>query len=302
MINLSLSVLDHATPSFVETSFQSGLHYDFGVVDQGSVATTGFDIFNLVSTAGYTARLEMDSVDGVGNTAVFATDLMPFTGVNALPAGSGNMFTASMDTSVLGAFSATYTLGFSDEDLAGAIALADLVLTLTGSVTSLACDFDGSGACDIADLNSMLSVGPVAPGLPAAGNEQFDLDGSGTIDNADVDEWLLLAATDNGFSGPYLHGDADLNGVVDFLDFNSWASHRFQGHLRWDHGDFDGSGVVDFLDFNRWATNRFQSTPMLVPEPATWILWACGLVCSAGRRTRREPRDRARRGSGFRSD
>jgi hypothetical protein len=39
-----------------------------------------------------------------------------------------------------------------------------------------------------------------------------------------------------------------------------------------------------------------------VPEPATWILWACGLVCSAGRRTRREPRDRARRGSGFRSD
>ncbi len=134
-----------------------------------------------------------------------------------------------------------------------------------------ACDFDSSGSCDLADLNSLLAAGPVATGTPAmAGvNEQFDLNGDGWIDNQDVDAWLAGAATENGFAHPYFRGDANLDGSVDVSDFNSWNSGKFSSSLRWDHGDFNGDGMADVSDFNLWNGNKFMSSvgPLSVPEP-----------------------------------
>lgn len=139
------------------------------------------------------------------------------------------------------------------------------------------CDLDTDAACDLDDINLLLAVGDLTNGVgvTAGVNDKLDLTGDAIIDGADLDAWLVAAGSVNGFLGPYLHGDADLNGIVDFLDFNLWAIHRFQNESQWNRGDFNGSGVVDFLDFNIWAGNRFQSTPMLVPEPA-WLL-VCGL-------------------------
>jgi len=134
-IDVSLDVLDHAEASFVGGASQDTLLLDFGTVALGSpIPTLDFDIFNLISTASFTADLELDSFPGSGDTTELTTDLMTFTGGSSLGAGSSNLFSASLDTSSSGAFSATYTLNFSDEDLPGATTLGDLTLNLIGTV------------------------------------------------------------------------------------------------------------------------------------------------------------------------
>ena len=120
------------------------------------------------------------------------------------------------------------------------------------SQTLVVCDFDGDGLCSTSDLNAMLAVGPVAPGVPAAGNEEFDLTGDGMIDNEDVDEWLDRSAADQGFGSPYKRSDANLDGTVDGQDFILWNAGKFTQTLLWDGGDFNGDGINDGLDFVLW--------------------------------------------------
>jgi endonuclease I len=156
VINTSLSVLDHANPSFSLTGDVNSLVYDFGTVAMNSTAPTfSFDIANLIGTAGFTADLELDSILGSGSTSVITTNLAPITGASALAAGTTASFLASMSTLNEGNFSTTYTLNFSDENLSGAMNLGSLSLTLTGAVESAANssgDFDGDGDVDGRDL------------------------------------------------------------------------------------------------------------------------------------------------------
>ena len=131
-------------------------------------------------------------------------------------------------------------------------------------IPNMSGDFDASGEHDCDDIN-MLS-------LAISGNQdpQFDLNDDGLVDLADVGEWLALAGAANLPSGdPYLQGDADLSGVVDFLDFNIWAANRFTQNPSWCSGDFNASGIIDFLDFNIWAANRFQSSSIGVGPDRT---------------------------------
>ncbi|WP_168205084.1 endonuclease [Bythopirellula goksoeyrii] len=155
-INVTLSVLDHANPSFELASDINTLALDFGTVSMGSMAPTlDFDIANLVSTASFTAGLDLDSIVPAGDSSVLSTDLTTFTGASALDAGLTNSFTAMLDTSAVGMFSASYTLNFSDEDLAGAIGLGSLTLSLTGNVEAAfveSADFDEDGDIDGADF------------------------------------------------------------------------------------------------------------------------------------------------------
>lgn len=135
LFNVSLSVLDHATPSFSYATELTSLSHDFGTVALGAkVPSFSFDIHNLASTAGYTAGLELDSVFATGESEKLSTDLALFGGGTALNAGANNSFTATLDTSTPGVFSAEYTLAFSDEDLSGSINLGNLSLSLSGIV------------------------------------------------------------------------------------------------------------------------------------------------------------------------
>lgn len=150
-------------------------------------------------------------------------------------------------------------------------------------------DFTGDGVCDITDVDLMQSLGPLAPGIPATGNEDFDLNGDGVVDLMDRDEWLSVAASTNCFGSPYKLGDANLDGVVDGIDFITWNGAKFTDSLLWSDGNFNGDSVVDGQDFIAWNQNKFTSSDGVtaVPEPAAWFSLLCGSLGLATKKHRR---------------
>ena len=98
------------------------------------------------------------------------------------------------------------------------------------------CDFDGSGACDLADLDELLYTGI------SSGDAQYDLDGSGTVDLGDRDEFLLAVGS--------LPGDADLNGTTNAADLNRLGVSWQSATSSWGDGDFNGDGFDDAGDLN----------------------------------------------------
>ena len=156
-INVSLSVLDHANPSFSLSSDQNSLTYDFGTVTLGSnVPAFEFDIANsgrhrLISLPSWNLTRSLAS----GDARPLADGSVTFSGGKAMAAGLSDSFIAAFDTSAEGSFSAIYTLNFSDENLPGASNLGSLTLNLSGSVEATfvdTADFDGDGDVDGADF------------------------------------------------------------------------------------------------------------------------------------------------------
>ncbi len=127
--------------------------------------------------------------------------------------------------------------------------------------------------CDTGDLSSqdgLFRFDLTAPTPVVGADARFDLTGDGLVSVADRDEWLALAAAENGFS-EYLLGDTNLNGDVTFSDFVALAD-GFPGGREWTDGNFDGSrdgtGFNDFVDL----AENFQ--PLIpgaatVPEPTS---------------------------------
>jgi hypothetical protein len=126
------------------------------------------------------------------------------------------------------------------------------------------CDFTGDSACTIADIDLLIAeiAGP-------ASNLNFDLNDDQVIDLADRDQWLSIAAQENGFSEPYLLGDANLDGVVAAADLNTLGTNWRQSVDRWSNADFNADGVADAADLNllglSWQQGIAQASA--VPEP-----------------------------------
>ena len=152
------------------------------------------------------------------------------------------------------------------------------------TLAGLACDFDGNGACDLADIDSLVAA--VASG---SSDLTFDLNGDGMVTRADINDatsgWLTQAGAENvGVTGgnPYLEGDANLDGSVDVPDFNQWNGNKFTSAAAWSQGDFTADGSIDVGDFNVWNNNKFTSSAAAaVPEPSACVL-AWGLLLGAG--------------------
>lgn len=79
---------------------------------------------------------------------------------------------------------------------------------------------------------------------------------------------------------------ANLDGVVDGLDFGVWNAHKFTNQAAWCQGDFNADGAIDGSDFGVWNAHKFRSANQssLVPEPAGMCLALGWLLVAASRR------------------
>ena len=67
------------------------------------------------------------------------------------------------------------------------------------------------------------------------------------------------------------YGDADLNGVVNLIDFNVLAARFGSSALFWHQGDFNYDEVVNLADFNLLAANfGLSAGPDGVVDPSDW--------------------------------
>lgn len=136
-------------------------------------------------------------------------------------------------------------------------------------------DFDGSGECDIADLDMLMYSGI------AAGDVSFDVNGDGEIDLDDRDHWLSeIGGEDIG--RPYVAGDTNLDGKVDASDLNDVAlSWLIEGATSWSQGDFNADNTVNATDLNdvgvSWQSGAAEeSATAAVPEPSGFALLFIG--------------------------
>ena len=140
-------------------------------------------------------------------------------------------------------------------------------------------DFDDDLTLGCADVDAL--VAEIASG---GVDLAFDLTGDGMIDTVDLEAWLSVAGTHN-VGGPYLLGDANLDGVVDGADFVIWNGNKFTSHPSWCAGDFTADGVIDGADFIAWNTNKFMMSEQVaaaVPE-ATFGMPAFALLVIVAR-------------------
>lgn len=132
-LQANYSYLLHAMASFDGSSSANSLTLDFGNVIQNSTASLNFALFNMANAD--RIGLDLDSVNGSGDTSAFSTDL---SAVSGLAQGNSKSFIANLLTANTGAFNAQYLLNLSDADLGASSTRQNqqLILNLTGNVVA----------------------------------------------------------------------------------------------------------------------------------------------------------------------
>jgi endonuclease I len=198
--NVSMTVLDHATPSFSNSSTVTSLSHDFGTITTAGVGAFVFDVFNRGTTPEFTANMDFDAVLPSGDTAALTTNAEELAGSLVLAGGVGQQLSATLNPSAVGTFAATYTLRFSDENIPEAQNNKDLTLSLSGTVV-LAGDFNRDDVVDASDY----IVWKKFNGTNTTDFSGADADGSGFVDTADLFWWeknFGLLASNFGGSNP----------------------------------------------------------------------------------------------------
>jgi hypothetical protein len=125
-LKVNYSYLEHAVGTFSSASSTSTLSLDFGSLFVNDVANPlTFSIFNLVNPN--SIGLDLDSFTATGDKTTLTTN---FAASSNLAQGGSKTFSAFLNTSTAGAFSATYTFNLSDADFGVASTRHDSLLTL----------------------------------------------------------------------------------------------------------------------------------------------------------------------------
>ncbi|MCA9280488.1 MAG: endonuclease [Phycisphaeraceae bacterium] len=175
-ITLEMVVLDHANGSFDSPADLDTISIDFGTIAQGTgAAMIVFDVYNLpANDPAFVAALDIEA-DGVSGDADRLDTTLGSTTIQ-----SQQSFVATLDDSVSGVFSATYTYQTYD-DLTIPTSQPGTVLTihLSGTVVPVLCtgDVTGDQIVNVDDLNAVLSawgmnVGMGSP-IDLANNDGF---------------------------------------------------------------------------------------------------------------------------------
>ena len=164
VVNLQATMLARANACFAAATDQDTLTVNFGTVAKNSsTPSQAVTIYNLVNVASFTAKLDLDSIGGSGSTSVLTTNFAP---VLDILAGASTSFNATVFTGANeGAYTATYTIANSDENVAGALAGTNLTLTLNVTI----------GPSAVVPCNAADIVGPGGSGGPNGVNTVDDL-------------------------------------------------------------------------------------------------------------------------------
>jgi hypothetical protein len=123
-------------------------------------------------------------------------------------------------------------------------------------------DMDIDGDVDAVDIDTLYqNIGSSDP--------LFDVNEDCDMDLVDVEHLVRnILRTD--------FGDANLDEMIDDLDFGIWNQNVLTEGLGWAAADFDGDGFTDGSDFNIWNDNRTNGVGSL-PEPAGLALFLMSL-------------------------
>ncbi len=235
------------------------------------------------------------AISGGGSTYLAPTAGMVITANSVRQSVLNIGRSATMHIAPNGTSAATSVLGELDLFI---VNISDPASTFDLTNNNLVLDY--SGASPIATLRNQLKFGyhngawngpgvisstaATSPGMALGYAEASTLYSAfpATFSGQSVDNTSLLVR--------YTHfGDANLDGVVNALDFNALASNFGQtpGSDVWTQGDFNYDGIVNTLDFTALAANFNQgpaSSPALgsiVPEPAEVPLAAMAVLLFA---------------------
>lgn len=190
--------------------------------------------------------------------------------------GSTGTFTI---TSLWGPETTDYVIGSTASgcDFVGDLIFGDIEAPSIPPVpTTLPCDFDEDGDCDLGDIDNLAFTV-----IEGSNDATFDISNDGVVNNADVELFLSQVGSPNG--------DLDLNGTVEFADFLQLSSN-FGLAAEWSGGDLTVDGTVGFPDFLILSENFGQSgsgTLAAVPEPATGGMALVFVMCCTALRRRR---------------
>ena len=133
LVTMDADVYDHGVASF--DAAEPLAVYSF--VLSGSLnetVTKQYDIYNLLQTAGFTGKLDLTDVIGGGDTAKINSGLSTFVD---LAANDSKQFTASLDTSAVGSYSADFIVHLTDsasDGIGGGAVIQTLDLQINGQV------------------------------------------------------------------------------------------------------------------------------------------------------------------------
>jgi hypothetical protein len=225
---------------------------DSATTNEGTSVTVDV-IANDTDPDGDVLSLQVRSAILISATDDQTGDPIAITDASVTQSGNEVTFDPGTDFAFLAAGeTATVVIDYVVEDGHGGSDTGTLTITVTG--IGLVGDFDNDGTLDGDDIDALNAVA-----IAGTHDPQFDLTGDGLVTVADVRFWI----TDVKLT---LLADANLDFVVDGLDFITWNQHKFSATTRWTEGDFNADGFVDGADFTTWNANKFRSASPPAPQ------------------------------------
>jgi autotransporter-associated beta strand protein len=181
------------------------------------------------------------------------------------------------------------------------------VNTVAGATAFKPVDFNRDNQVTAADLTLFAPQVTIRGQLKTnVADLKFDMNGNDTVDWKDVQivEGFLDYVADPALAGRIvptlpIQADADLNGVVDFTDFQVMQGNYGTTSQGFTQGDYNGDNEVSFPDLQPWINSYgFRSSvigagvPMAAFDQAVWNQFLAGLTpqpltlpVSSGRQT-----------------
>lgn len=273
--NLSGSPFTTMPPSVVSAGSFPGSDHGF-TINQGTVVAGGSTTDFMTSPF---------SGNGSGTGTVTTTPGTPVAGfdvldvVLSLPISFSEPFDVP-NVPILGTVAATF--------------FGTGILQASGSLqipvsSTLACDFDGDGDCELNDIDAMYAA--IAAGTSGG---PFDYDADGTVTAGDIPGWLGDASDASNTALLDLNdvlaiGDINFDGNVDSTDLGILLNNfNSTSGVGWGGGDLNADLAVDSTDLGQ-LLNEFGHTSFAasaVPEPTSSVAFAfiCGWLFLARRR------------------